>query len=147
MKSLQLSSPSKKFFLWIITIVLVLSFNSCAKKITFLTSTVVPAARGYVKVTKDNNKNYAIQIKLYNLAEVNRLEPSKETYIVWMVTDQDVTKNIGKVISSSSFLSRDLTGSFETVSSFKPSKIIISAEESADAQMPGSKVVLSTDRF
>ncbi|MEI7676710.1 MAG: hypothetical protein WCJ03_08025 [Bacteroidales bacterium] len=147
MKSLQLSSPSKKFFLWIITIILVLSFNSCAKKITFLTSTVVPAARGYVKVTKDNNKNYAIQIKLYNLAEVNRLQPSKETYIVWMVTDQDVTKNIGKVISSSSFFSRELTGSFETVSSFKPSKIIISAEESADVQMPGAKVVLSTDRF
>jgi hypothetical protein len=34
--------------------------------------------------TKDNNKNYIVEIKVENLAEVSRLESSKNAYVVWM---------------------------------------------------------------
>ena len=45
--------------------------NLGAKKIGFLSSSIVPAARGYVKVKRDINGNYLIQVKISNLAEVN----------------------------------------------------------------------------
>ncbi|MFZ4456997.1 MAG: hypothetical protein ACOYOT_12325 [Bacteroidales bacterium] len=136
-----------RMWLWIMALITVIAFGSCAQKVTFLTSTVVPAARGYVKIKKDDNKNYNIEVKLLYLAEVNRIQPSKETYIVWMLTDQELVKNIGQVKSSTSYFSKDLKGSLETVSSFKPCKIFITAEEFAETQVPSSKVVLTTERF
>jgi hypothetical protein len=120
---------------------------SCSQKAAFLNSSVVPAARGYVKVKNDKNKNYSIQIHLSDLAEVERLQPPKQMYVIWMVTDQDITKNIGQINSSKGFMSKELKASFETVSSFKPTKIFITAEDDANIQYPGTQVVLSTDDF
>ena len=134
--------------IWMITVALMLIyFSSCAKKISFQTSTVAPAATGTVKVTKDGNKNYAIKISLSNLAQPNRLEPAKNTYVVWMETQNNGTKNIGQINSSTGFLSRKLKASFATVSSFKPEKIFITAENEANIQYPGGQLVLSTNKF
>ena len=116
---------SKKIGLAILATSLVLVFNSCAQKVSFLNSSVVPAARGDVKVKKDNNSNYHIEVRLSNLAEVNRLEPARQSYVVWMESGQEKAKNIGKINSSSSFLSKRLKASFETVSAVKPNKIFI----------------------
>lgn len=126
---------------------MIISFGSCAKKIAFQTSSVVPAARGEVTVKKDNNKNYLIQINIANLAEVNRLESSKNVYVVWMESDESNVKNIGKIKSDSKFLSSKLKASFETVTVFKPSKIFITAEDDAEVQNPSNQVVLSTNKF
>ena len=147
MKTTRLSTLVKNMFLGAIAIIFVFSLNSCATKVNFLTSAVVPAARGQVRVKMDHNKNYNIQVNLLNLAEVNRLQTSKQTYVVWMVTDQEITKNIGQLKSSTSLLSKNLKASLETVSSFKPIKIFITAEDNANTQYPGTQVVLSTDRF
>ena len=81
------------------------------------------------------------------LAEVQRLQPARQTYVVWMLTDQDVTKNIGQIKSSSGMMSKQLKASFETVSSFKPVKIFITAEDDADIQYPGSQIILETGKF
>ena len=86
----------------------------------------------------DNNNNYAIDISLTDLAEVTRLQPSKLTYIVWMVTDQELTKNIGQLHSSKGIISKQLKGNFKTVSSFKPVKIFITAEDDPNIQYPGN---------
>lgn len=147
MKMTQLNPFTKNALLGIFTILAIFTFSSCAKKMAFLTSPVVPAARGYVKVKNDNNKNYVIQIELSDLAEVTRLSPAKQTYVVWMVTDKEATKNIGKINSSTSMMSSKLKASFETVSAMKPTKIFITAEDDASIQSPGMQVVLSTDRF
>lgn len=133
--------------LGILTVFATFAFSSCSRKINFNNSSVVPAARGYVKVTNDKNNNYVIKIQLTELAEVQRLQPARQTYVVWMVTDQEVTKNIGQVKSESGMLSKQLKASFETVSSFKPIKIFITAEDDAEIQFPGSQLVLSTDKF
>lgn len=122
-------------------------FSSCARKVSFLTSSVVPAAEGTVKVKKDNNKNYDIKIEINNLAEPDRLEPSKKTYVVWMDTDDNVTKNIGQINSSTGFLSSKLKASFETVSPVKPNKIFITAEDDGNIQYPGSQTILTTTNF
>jgi hypothetical protein len=130
-----------------LSILLLSTLGSCSKKINFLTSSVVPAARGYVKVSNDKNKNYVIQIHLLDLAEVQRLQPSKKTYIIWLNTEQDVSKNIGQLRSSTGNMSRQLKATFETVSSFKPTKIFITAEDDPSVQYPATQVVLSTDTF
>lgn len=133
--------------LFILTSIVLFSFSSCARKASFQNSIVVPAARGSVKITKDKNKNYSIDIHLIDLAEPERLQPSKHIYIVWMVTDDNITKNIGQINSSSSLLSKTLKSSFKSVSAFKPVKVFITAEDVADIQHPDGQVVISTDNF
>ena len=129
------------------TKLIILIKNLFAKKVGFLSSSVVPAARGYIKLERDINENYIIQVRISNLAEVNRLQPSKQAYIVWMITDREKTVNIGQINSSTTFLSTKLKASFMKISSTKPIKIFITAEEDATTQIPNKQVILTTDRF
>ena len=142
MKAPVLKTKTKYFFLGILTTMMIFSFVSCSPKVVFLTSTVVPAANGYVKVKKDHNNNYVIQLEISTLAGVEKLQPAKQTYIVWMVTDDGINKNLGRVHSSNK-----LKVSFETVSSSRPVQIFLTAEENESAQYPGDQIVLSTGKF
>jgi anti-sigma-K factor RskA len=117
-------------------------FTSCSKKVFFQQSTVVPAAEGYVTITKDKSENYIIKMEVRNLAEVERLEPSNRNYVVWMITESEAPVNIGRISTSNA-----LKVSFETLSSFRPVKIFITAEAQEDARYPSSMVILSTNRF
>lgn len=121
-----------------------LIFSSCARKMSFGVSSVVPAAQGTVKVKTDKNKNYSINIKIKNLAPADRLTPSKKTYVVWMVTTENVTKNIGQLKSSSKFLSKNLKASLSTVTALKPDYFFITGEDDAQTLYPGFPVVLTT---
>lgn len=147
MKFLKFNSLKRNSLKGVFIIVILALFASCAKKISFAGSSVVPAARGFVKVKQDNNSNYNIKVELTNLAEVSRLQPPRQTYVVWMETDQQTTKNIGQIHSSSNMLSKKLKASLETVSSFKPIKIFITAEDDAAVQYPGTQTILSTSSF
>lgn len=131
----------------IFSLVMLTTLYSCSKKVSFQTSSVVPAAQGNVKLTKDNNNNYGIKIYLANLAEPDRLQPSKSSYVVWMETDENATKNIGQINTSTGFMSSKLKASFETVSAVKPTKIFITAEDDPGVQYPGMQVVLTTEAF
>tara|TARA_R110000868_G_scaffold108031_5_gene295178 strand:+ start:2797 stop:3240 length:444 start_codon:yes stop_codon:yes gene_type:complete len=147
MKKITFHIISKKILLSLFAVMTLMSFTSCAKKVAFQTSSIVPAARGDVKIKKDENKNYLIQIELENLAEVNRIEPPKSVYVVWMETDDSSVKNIGQIKSDSKFLSSKLKASFETVTPFKPSKIFITAEDNASVQYPGMQLIMETSSF
>jgi hypothetical protein len=129
------------------SLVMLTMLNSCAKKVSFQRSPMVPAAEGSVKLTKDSNKNYGIKIYLANLAEPTRLQPSKSSYVVWMETDENSTKNIGQINTSTGFMSSKLKATFETVSPVKPTKIFITAEDDPGIQYPGTQVVLTTQAF
>ncbi len=124
------------------TIASIFLFSSCAKKIAFENSSVVPAARGNVTVKKDKNNNYAIKMQLSYLAEPNRLDPPKRTYVVWVLTENNVTQNIGQIKTSNG-----LKVSFETVTSFKPIRISVTAEDDSNVQYPGMTLVLTTSNF
>ena len=147
MKFTQQLSAKRNIVLRVLIVTVLFSLTSCVRKINFLTSSVTPAARGYVKVKSDNNKNFAISVHLTDLSEVQRLQPAKQTYVIWMETSEEATKNIGQIKSSSGFISKQLKASFETVSSLKPTRIFITAEDDAGTQYPGTQVVLSTDKF
>ncbi len=146
MKTIILKTPKRIFSIALIFI-LVLSLASCSRKISFQTSSVVPAAEGSVKVKKDNNNNYSIDLNVIRLADSKRLEPSKSTYVVWIETSENGSKNIGSLNTSSSMFSKTLKSSLKTVSPFKPVSLFITAEDNADIQYPGSQVVLRTDRY
>ena len=137
----------KSIFSIAITFFLVLSLASCSKKISFQTSSVVPAAEGSVKVKKDKNNNYSIDLNVMRLADPKRLAPSKSTYVVWIETAENGSKNIGSLNTSSSMFSKTLKSSLKTVSPFKPESLFITAEDNADIQYPGTQVVLRTNRF
>ncbi len=139
--------PSNYLLTGMIAIALLLTLSSCAKKAVFQTSTVVPAARGSVKVKKDNNNNQVISVEILDLAEPDRLQPPMKSYVVWMVTDENSTKNLGQIQTGTKFLSKSLKGSFKTVSPFKPVRIFITAENEPDVQYPGMYVVLTTSNF
>lgn len=145
--TIQLNSDIKKIFLGALAVIMLLTFTSCGKNIAFQNSSIVPAAEGKVSVKKDSNKNYSIAIKISNLAEVSRLQPSKNVYVVWMETEESLVKNIGQIKSDTGFMSSKLKASFETVTSFEPSKIFITAEDNADVQYPGMQLILTTNRF
>lgn len=147
MNTIKINSTLIKICLSVFALVLIFSTEASAKKIKFLTSQVVPAARGYAKIKHDSNKNTVVAIKISNLSEVTRLDPSRLFYIVWMVTDEGITKNIGKIDSSSGFLSKQLKASFETVTSFQPMQFFITAENDASSQYPDSQVILTTGKF
>ncbi len=142
MKTKTLKTSAKKILFGFSAVMMIFLIASCSNKAVFQTSSVVPAARGYVKMKTDKNNNNVIQIQVSNLAGVERLQPEKESYVVWMLTDQDITKNIGRLSSS-----KKLNASFETVTSFKPKKIFITAENDENNQYPSQKIVLTTDTF
>ena len=136
----------KKYLLPAIVMLALFFLPACTRKISFQTSAVVPAAESAVKVKKDNNNNYTIQVDLSNLSEPERLQPPKKTYVVWMESSDVRVKNIGQINSSTAFLSKRLKASFETVSSIQPTRIFITAEEDGTVQYPGMQV-LTTANF
>ncbi len=121
------------------------SLSSCAKKMTFGTSSVVPAAEGSVKIKSDKNKNTSIDLKVERLADPQRLNPSRKTYVVWMETAGNGTKNIGSLNTSSGFLSGKLKSSLKTVTPYKPTGFFITAEDDASVQYANGQVVLRTN--
>ena len=147
MKTIKLNTLTNKIFLGVFALLTLFSIDASAKKVKFLYSSVVPAARGYVKMNIDKNHNYVINISISNLAEVSRLEPSKLNYIVWLVTEDATVLNMGKINSTTGFLSKKLKATFETVTSLKPIQLFITAEDDPSRQYPGDQVVLSTGKF
>jgi len=137
----------QKSILPITVITFLLFLSSCSKKIYFSNSSVEPAAQGSVKMAKDRNGNYNLNINIVNLAPPQRLQPPASTYLVWMDTEGNGTKNLGKITSSDNLLSKTLKGSLTSVTRFKPSKVYITAENDATVSSPGELVVMTTNTF
>ncbi len=134
----------KSVIIVLTTILLVSSFSSCAKKIMFEQSSIVPGAEASVKIKKDRNGNYSINMDVLHLAEPKKLQPAKSVYLVWMQTDDNSTKNIGILNSSSGLLSKTLKASLHTVTPFKPTRIYITAEDDSKITFPAGETVLTT---
>jgi hypothetical protein len=147
MKTTGLLIRAHATFLTFSFLMMILFTSSCAAQADFLVSSVVPAARGSVTVKKDRYNNYSLNIQLISLAEAGRLTPPKNMYVVWMVTDENITKNIGQIRTSQSFFSKKLKAGFETKSSFRPVRIFITAEYDPNIQETNSEVVLTTANF
>jgi hypothetical protein len=127
----------------IISAIALFALSSCSKKMTFLSSSIVPAADGSVSIKNDKNENYAIAVSVNHLAPAPHLTPPEKTYVVWIVTEDNETKNIGQLQSSSGFMSKALKASLNAVTPFRPNYVFITAEKRGDVEYPGT-LVLST---
>jgi hypothetical protein len=146
MKTQQSLQIKRNLFTGIFMITMMLIIASCATNETFLNSSVVPGATGKVKVKKDKNQNYVINLQVEDLAAVDRLQSSKQMYVVWMETERGNFENLGQMKTSTGFMSKQRTASLETVSSFKPIRFFITAENEKNARYPDQEI-LTTGRF
>ncbi|WP_255038414.1 hypothetical protein [Lacihabitans soyangensis] len=106
-------------------------FISCASTAKFPVSSTVPAAEITAKKTQDKNKNYTIELTANNLASADRLVPAKKNYSVWIVTDENITKNIGQLN-----ISNGKKTTLKTVTAFNVNEIFITAEDQGDLSYP-----------
>ena len=120
--------------------------SSCAQKMSFQTSTVVPAATGDVTAKKDKNENYTITVNVLNLAEPQKLSPAKEAYVVWMENGKDPVKKLGQITTSSGMLSKALKGELKATSVTEPTRVFITAENNASIEYPDGQIVLTTKK-
>ena len=147
MKKINRNTMRENIFSVVFATFIIFSFGACAKKVNFMNSSVVPAARGDVHMSKDHNQNYVMTLDIFNLAESTRLTPSRSTYVVWLAFNDGTVKNVGQIKSTTGFMNKNLKATFKAVSATKPTKVFITAEDDGSVQNPASQIVLSTDIF
>lgn len=125
-------------------LMMVVLISSCAKKMSFTTSSVVPGASGSVKIKNDKNDNYTVSVNILNLAEPKNLTPARNTYVVWMEGADNSVTNLGQISTSSSLFSKALKGELNAVATTKPTRVFITAEDDGSVQYPGMHMVLQT---
>jgi hypothetical protein len=111
----------------------------CATTAKFPISTVAPAAEISAKKTMDKNKNYVIELVALNLTSTDRLNPPKNHYNVWIVTEQNEYKNLGQVMNANA---KKVV--FKTLTPFNPKEIILTAEDEGNRLMPAGIEIART---
>ena len=129
----------------LLSIALLFSLPSFAQKMKFHNTGVAPAAEASVRIKHTKNKNYSINLKVVHLAPPSDLNPPKKTYVAWMETEDNGTKNIGQFRSKSGLISKALKGSIKTVTPYKPTAFFITAENDGAIEEPGDNVILKTN--
>jgi hypothetical protein len=105
--------------------------TSCATTAKFPVSSVTPAAEITAKKKQDKNKNYVIEVIAKNLASANRVDSTKKNYSVWIVTENNGTKNAGMLVNKNA-----KTASLKTATPFDVKEIFITAEDQGDYSYP-----------
>jgi len=147
MKTQKSHRIRRNLFSGILMVTLMVIIASCTKSEIFLNSSVVPAATGNVKIKRDKNQNYVINLKVEDLAAVDRLQSSKQMYVVWMETEKGNSENLGQLKSSTKFMSKQHTASLEATSPFKPVRIFVTAENESNVRYPDQETILTTAIF
>lgn len=124
----------------VVGLVMVTALNACTPKMSFTASTIVPAANGTVNVKTDKNKNYVLDVDIQNLAPSKNLSPSKNTYLVWMETQDNSIKKLGQLTPSG----RTLKANLSATAVDKPDRVFITAEDDAEISYPAGDVILTT---
>lgn len=112
---------------------LLLIFQSCGIKTKFSVSSIVPAADITAIQSVDKNKNYVIKITAKSLAHPQRLNPPKNTYVIWSISNEGNITNIGQLAVSKNARK---TKVFKTTISSNPSQLFITAEDQGNLTTP-----------
>ena len=135
----------RNIFTYITALVILSGAYACSTKVTFPVSSVVPAAEPVASINK--TKEGAYQVNLDNLALPERLSPPKKHYIVWIeATGQGLIK-LGEIANNSGMFKNRGKASFEKETMYKPTMLLITAENSLDISYPGSNVILKSKPF
>lgn len=98
--------------------------TSCSSTKKFPVSNKVPAADITVKVKKQAKPNYLVTIVAKNLANSERLDPLKKIYVIWVVSESGVVRNVG-------YFTQKNAEKATYIASFpyQPKEVFITAEE------------------
>lgn len=125
-----------------ISAILMFLLTSCASTTKFPVSSVTPAAIITADVKKNKSNNFTIAVNAQNLASAERLTPPKKTYVVWIETKDKGLVNIGQLNGKNG-----KSSSLETLSSFEPMGIVITAEDEGSVSYPlGIEITRSSVR-
>jgi len=112
------------------TILLVI-LTACSSNSKFPVSTSTPAADITAKKGKDKQKNYTLEITADNLAKADRLNPAGNNYSVWIVTTDNVVKNVGQLN-----VENGKKTTFKTTTPFDFDQVFITVENQGDLNYP-----------
>lgn len=115
----------------VLFLILVFILTSCGSTVRFPISNKLPAAEITAKIKQDKNKNYAISITAKNLASPDRLNPPKNNYSIWIVTEKNGTKNIGQLVNKNAEKTV-----LKTTTPFRVVEIFITAEDQGNMSYP-----------
>jgi len=128
-----------------LSLALMLLLTSCVSIIKFPVSSVIPTAEITAQVKQDKKNNYVINITANYLASAQRLSPPKTTYVVWMVTKENSTANIGQFNGENA-----KKATLNTLTPFQPVELFITAENEGDLTSPNgpeiSRVIIRNNR-
>ncbi|WP_373059089.1 hypothetical protein [Zunongwangia sp. H14] len=119
-----------------------LLLTGCSQKITFPGSKVIPAAEAKLNVDKNSNDNYKLELRIKNIADPERLSPSRKYYIVWMETRKNGTIKMGNLN-----VNRKNQAELDYSTPYKPERVFITAENNQNTSSPSRKVVLNSGKI
>jgi len=119
-------------------LVFMFTLLSCSSTSQFPVSDVLPAARIEAKLSEDDNNNTEIEITAHHLANPKRLSPSKNLYVVWVVTENGMVKNVGKMIQDGHKKVK-----LDIITPFEVKEILITAEDNGNVTKPGDMLITS----
>lgn len=133
-----------KRILSLLSLILVLGFWSCNTKVEFPVSEVVPSAEATAVISKDQNDNYQIEVDIKSLTKPDRLSPKRKFYVLWAETAQG-SVNLGQIKVKESTFSSSLYAEIKASIPFKPTRLVISAENELNRNSPSTFTILETN--
>jgi hypothetical protein len=129
--------PMRKLYTICSVLALFCTIADAAKKFPMSATSIVPAARGEVKVDKDKNGNIRLNMKVEHLANPQNLTPPAAVYIVWLQDKDGNPENQGELK-----VDKNLTAKFETVTPSKHFDLFVTGERDSGAKAPSGSEVL-----
>lgn len=116
--------------------------SACSREIVFPVSDRMPTAEAVLRIDELDSRDYEIDLNVYNIPEAKRVIPSEFIYVVWMVTREDGTINIGPLS-----VGQDNQGSLQYSSAYQPVRIFVTEEANREVVLPSSIIVLDSKEF
>lgn len=98
--------------------------TSCSSTAKFPISTVTPAADITAKIQKQGKPNYLVTITANNLSAPERLNPPKKNYIIWAISENGITRNVGYFTNKNA-----AKATYKASFPYKPIEVFITAED------------------
>lgn len=115
---------------------------SCVTTAKFPVSQLAPAADISVKTMKQSKPNYLVTITAKNLASSRRLSPPKNHYVIWAVSEEGATRNVGHFTQKNAEKS-----TYKASFPYKPAEVFITAEDEENICLPSATEISRTRLF
>ena len=107
-------------------------------RISLMPGSRTPGARGSAIIKSGGNRNTRVDIRVHSLARPGSLSPAENAYVVWVEPPGEATQNVGQIA-----VNGKQKGDLHIHTPYKRFKLMITAEQNAQAQMPNGPTILS----